>query len=344
MSDVKMSGVRGCKVVLDTNILQQTSLLRDARSTSLLRYLALSDSRLGLPEVACEEWMSHWVEHVRERYGEYEKSGRWLSEEFSGVLFEEFDAERFARERFGERLKELERFILRYNHSPEEFVDAGRMVIRKEPPSTSKSQQFKDSLLWRAVLGLASQGPCILVTADKGFRGASHGELAENLREEVERLEVDVTLINDLNELLKLFESALGTFEGAITSLVKRDRISIKRAFANALKGGLNDFEVASLKGWKFATYPSDMPDQVTVTVEVEVEFSEGGHGLSYPIQTTVTGGVLYHVRTGVLEVVIDEVHLWQTEPYDLFDEPGLGTWPRPVGRSSPSAVQSEFY
>jgi hypothetical protein len=66
----------------------------------------------------------------------------------------------------------------------EHWQAAGEMVIEKRASSSEKSRQYKDSVLWHALLEAGQSQTMILVTQDKGFLSVTRGDLDPSLQEE----------------------------------------------------------------------------------------------------------------------------------------------------------------
>ena len=107
-------------------------------------------------------------------------------------------SERILKEAVSKRLEELDAFLVRVPLTLEQTRSAVRRVNDEIPPNGPKNQQFKDSVLWEAVLELAKSFRVVLVTYDKAFfedRKPDRG-LAAELKADCEREGQDVSLIH----------------------------------------------------------------------------------------------------------------------------------------------------
>jgi len=107
------------------------------------------------------------------------------------------------------RFRELEPFFKRVGFTLEHARKALDRVNSKPPPNGEKSQQFKDSALWEAVL--ESSASCIIyfITDDNDFYAHSSDkkdQLAVNLADECESLGAAVRLFRDISSCLRVFE------------------------------------------------------------------------------------------------------------------------------------------
>lgn len=106
-SDEEPLDLHGVAVIFDTNELDQTSLLKDPITISLMFYLRQLDGVLVLPEIVKREWASHWVTHARKHHKSYEQAGDWLRGHFDGVSVSTIEIDAAAEAAFEARLTEL---------------------------------------------------------------------------------------------------------------------------------------------------------------------------------------------------------------------------------------------
>jgi hypothetical protein len=104
-----------------------------------------------------------------------------------------------------DRLTKLGFWIIRIPIRFEHTRTALERIIEETPPNSSKNQQYKDSLIWEAVIELASTHRVGLVTKDGAFclnRDTKKG-LANNLRTEAEATCFGVEIYDDIRTLLQ---------------------------------------------------------------------------------------------------------------------------------------------
>ncbi len=79
-------------------------------------------------------------------------------------------------------------------------------ILRKQPPSAEKREQFRDGVIWHNCLDLLHESDVFLVTSDKDFcegRARRKGQvLAANLRQEAEESHHRLTFVTSLSALL----------------------------------------------------------------------------------------------------------------------------------------------
>lgn len=330
---MKHDDLQGCVIVLDTNVLQQTALLRDPLSKSLLQYLAVLNAHIGLPSVVRDEWSSHWAAKVEEQHVAHTRASRWLSQDFTDFPVASFDAREAADRVFHGRLLELGHVIQVHRLVADHYKAAGDMVIRQLPPSTASSQQFKDSLLWRSVLHFGSERHCLLVTHDKGFCEERSSDLASSLRQEAADVGATITLVRGLKDLLELLKAAVGEVDKAIGNLVEQNAEDIQAEFLAMLRERLDGFAVPEVAEWNVSLFPVQEPEEVTIYVEAVVTFEVDEFEYGHQLHADVTGSVLYNPRSGSMLPDLDSVHVWQSTPHGEFEVLGYEPWTIPSGR-----------
>jgi hypothetical protein len=176
-------------VVLDTNIwVYKTSLLRTPLGAAVTNALLRAQGVLGLPEVVEEEIVKHtaragWkaATQIRENAAKIARLIGWENENWYLVpTHDQFESS--ARE----RLEELGFLMERVPFNFEQAKSALQRVVDETPPNGPKNQQYKDSVIWEAVLGLSDNYLVHFITEDKGFfedRNPSKG-LASSLEED----------------------------------------------------------------------------------------------------------------------------------------------------------------
>lgn len=305
----------GAVVVLDTNILDQTSLLKDPLSVSLLAYLVRLDASLGLPEVIKGEWSRHWFEHCQKKYDAFKNSREWLSGHFSDVPDFELDVEAAAQEGLDYRLTSLNDVLVEEAVLSDDWLEAGAMVIQKLPPSTSTSQQFKDSLLWRALLRLGQGQTCVLVTADKGFTLKGTTTLQPSLAAEATDHGAEIAVVADLRALLETMKAQVGPIDE-----------TIEDDWEAILEAALEDVvDVVETEGWilvgspdtSHSVFATDDPGILAIVIDLESQVAskdDPDADLSIYVEARVSA--LYDLRTETLDVDIERLDIQIMTPH----------------------------
>lgn len=200
-------------VVLDTNVWRGEILLRSALGASLLYAARRAGIRLGLPEVVETELrvvaQQAGVEAADRVDKELDNLRRWLgvAPRFNKPPEDEF------RKAVDNRLIELADFLVRSPLTEDVSRAALERVVHKQPPNT-RVEQYRDSLIWEAVLEWAAEFELHLVSADKAFyEGHSYGGgIAKALQAEVDERGLEVHLHRDLASVLEAFGDAVEDF------------------------------------------------------------------------------------------------------------------------------------
>jgi hypothetical protein len=174
-------------VVLDTNQWDRMPMLRHRLASTLLFVLQQNGMTLLLPEIVRHEVETHVVEKHRTAARKLEQALGEIRQILGEAPDYEQSSDAQVRKALQARLDELGDLLEEDSITPEDHAAAGEMVLKVLPPNTPASQQFKDSLLWRAVVRASRDDEVVLVTNDGGFYAAGDAnDLADPLRQEVE--------------------------------------------------------------------------------------------------------------------------------------------------------------
>lgn len=236
-------------VILDTNQWDRMPMLRHGLAASLLYTLRRNNMVLLLPEL-----VRHEVEmHLIEKYASAHKKLAQGLGEVRQLLGEAIDVPRASdghvRNAFQERLDELDDLAVATKTQDEDYVEAGKMVLRMEAPNSRSSQQYKDSLLWRQVIRAAHFNEVYFITEDAAFFGKS-GALASNLFAEAEHAECSVTAFAKVEDLLSHLQSddiapLDGYFVDVFQDYVKQRLASVVAAYGPFQMDECQQFEVS---------------------------------------------------------------------------------------------------
>jgi hypothetical protein len=319
----------GGVVVLDTNILQQTGLLRDPLSISLLFYLVQVGASFGLPEVLRREWREHWIDHCVKRSSALNKEIRWLHTHFGNAPRPVTDMAEQAGRVFDERLAELGDLLIEFEIADSDWVEAGQMVMEKRAPTKEGSQQFKDSLLWRALLRIGQSHHVVFVTADKGFLDAEGSDLHATLRAEAEDLDVDIMVLTSMPPLLEAlrFETQayaefLGDLEDAYSDPVIDAINEVLEPHGQFIEG---------LDRWSSEAFATGNPQTFVLAIDVEAQVMEDDDPVAdMPFFVEVAGSVLIDDELGEVVVDLDTVRFVASTPHGDHSRMLLERPPRP--------------
>lgn len=158
-------------IVLDSNIWIKNLLLRTPISLALIYGVVQKGAKIAIPEVVEREIYIHTEKRGLELLDNTLKNIKFLSffDDRSKKAIDELPDKAKISKALINRLGELDSILLRHEHTFSEMKQALEMVFNEQPPNSKKNQQYKDSLLWQAVLSLANKYLVHFVTGDFGF-------------------------------------------------------------------------------------------------------------------------------------------------------------------------------
>jgi PIN domain len=204
MSDGDSAEKSHLAVLLDTNIWRADPLLRGADGAALLHYLHQMGHKLALPQIVEIELTKHLHLMANESAEKIDEGWRFLERIIKGRPDFTVPTPKEVEEALSDRLTELSSWIIRVPIRFEHTRAALERIIAETPPNGPKNQQYKDSLIWEAVLELASKHRVGLVTKDGGFYNRDTKKaLANNLSKEADATRFGVEIYDDIRTLLQ---------------------------------------------------------------------------------------------------------------------------------------------
>jgi hypothetical protein len=195
-------------VVLDTNIWISDSslLLKTPLGAALLYNLKLINGYIGLPEIIEDEVIKHIIkvgqDAIQQINSNFKKIEIIMGSRSIYDLPTENQIELVTRERF----TELNHLIVRIPFTLEQAKGAIKRVNECSQPNGEKNQQFKDSVIWEAILTIINNYTVYFITKDNAFykdRKADHGKLAANLLNDCQKLGGFVHIYKDIQSCLE---------------------------------------------------------------------------------------------------------------------------------------------
>ena len=159
-------------VVLDTNLWKQATFLRTPLAVSLLFTMTEVQGKIGLPEVLEREVIKHAGMDGQETAVKIKNHLRTLERMYGKrltmpVAEEAAYYEDLARQRLWELGPQLQRLAT----TDDQLRRAAERVIQTRPPNKEGKQQFKDSLIWEAVVDLATDFDVSYASLDGDYTG-----------------------------------------------------------------------------------------------------------------------------------------------------------------------------
>ncbi len=165
------------------------------------------------------------------------------------------------------RLRELEGLLKRVPFNFEQAKSALQRVMNETPPNRPKDQQYKDSVVWEAVLELSRDYKVPFVTEDKGFfedRNPSKG-LASNLSEDCSVDDRDISVHYGLESYLKSLRETVPPL----------NHQKLAEEIEHVLEEELDqfaadkDFERSTLVDWKVSTFLTENANVLALSFEL---------------------------------------------------------------------------
>jgi len=219
-------------VVIDTNVWRSSLLLKDSIGSALLYWLNVSGGKLGLPEIIESEIHKQLVKAGMEAVQEIEKGFRAIGS-IVGVHrpYEVPDEEQLAAA-VEKRLAELDDLFVRVPITLEHTRSALERVNAELPPNSPRNEQFKDSMIWEAVLQLGRSFIVHLVTKDRGFyKGKSYEEMAAKLRAEIQNAGIEVHVHSELAGCLEVLRDVAPPldYEALAVAIDRKFRVQLRK-------------------------------------------------------------------------------------------------------------------
>jgi PIN domain len=194
-------------------------MLRSSLGIALIYAIRQHDAKIGLPEVIEREVEKHGLAVGLEAIAAVEKAEQQLERLlFRRVTFGapgETDIKKGIEERLQQLGPLFERVPLTLHHAR---MALDRVNSRVAP--SGKRQEYKDSLIWEAVVELAARFQVILVTEDSGFfRGE---ELESSLQEECVQKQLSIRGFRSLEGCLTALAPTLpATYSDEVREKIK---------------------------------------------------------------------------------------------------------------------------
>ncbi|NTU49703.1 MAG: DUF4935 domain-containing protein [Desulfobulbaceae bacterium] len=293
-------------VVLDTNVWLKERLLRSAKGVVLLYAIRHMKAKLLLPDTTRREILAGVERDGASAVNNVERGLR-IIQSLVGTRpgIETPTAETF-RHAVEARLDELHDLIQPVEVTSNHLERALDRVIEHRPPA-SKSEQFRDSILWECIRDLSEE--CLFVTGDTDFldKSSKGTVLSSQLDEEAGGR---VQHFGDIADLLRAVESQLPQInvERITNAIVAAVEPELESAAASQTwhPGDLIDSLVE--------LYANERPNTITAVFELEFQALNGedlhgthiGEGVA-----RVKGECLWSDDLGVSEIAMDRIELF---------------------------------
>jgi hypothetical protein len=207
-----------------------------------------------------------------------------------------------------QRITNLGDRIVRVESSLNDYKQALNRVIHERPPAKNK-EQFRDSLIWEAVLKLAHSYDVYFVTNDKkdycDNPKSQNPDLAEELKKECDDAGISLHFHTDLQSCLEQLQQDVPEIDynqltTAIHSEIIRDakEASLRRQFT-----------LRSLSEGSVKPFYTENAEVLALDFEMKYEISNQDSGqVRNSASLTAKGSCFYNYKEqGVFEVTLDE-------------------------------------
>jgi hypothetical protein len=197
-------------VVIDANIWLQDSnlLLRTTIGSALIYILKIINGKIGLPSVLEEEVTRNTISKGVKAAEEIKKNFKSISVIMRSHSPYKVPDEAEIKSAVQARITELDSLFHRVDFTWEHAQSALKRINEKSPPNNN-NQQFKDSVIWEAILELLSSYVVHFVTKDDAFykdRKPKINSLAKNLLSDCNKRGGIVYIYPDMASCLKVIQ------------------------------------------------------------------------------------------------------------------------------------------
>lgn len=276
-------------------------MLRSHLAASLIYLLEQHEAKLGLPEVVEIEVN----DHLRVTSNKSIAAATAALERMRMVFGEAPDPEMPDASALGpaleRRVSELGSLVLRVPIEHRHHVAAGEMVLAGVAPNAPKSQQFKDCLLWQAIVDLNHDYKVMLVSNDSGFyaeRGTSelHGDLS--------RIAGDVRMVRTIEDTVGLLQQTVPVLNLDPIFEAVDEELRPQVAAIGAPRG----LEVEGLNNAAADTFVTGKPGETLVVFEITHDLVGPGDEFARAItegEVLVRAGAVTHMRLESMELEV---------------------------------------
>lgn len=258
-------------IVIDTNVWIREQLLKSPLGIAFLHLVRINGWKVAVPEVVRGEVEAVSVRHCRDAVKKIKDSFGLLHHVIGRLVKVYIPDEREIKDSIDAVFEDMSSCKIDVEFTLEHARSALKRVIAGTPPNGEKNQQYKDSVVWEAILSLLGDYDVFFVTEDKAFyhNGMSKdGRLSMPLKEES-----DAKL-----HQCKIYES--------LRVLVAENKDQLESISVSFQVDALSDYIVSdvnnSLRGWgffalsvairKFDVYITEDKDVIAIIYDVECE------------------------------------------------------------------------
>lgn len=277
-------------------------MLRTAMGSAFLYTVNTAKYKLGLPEVIEEEIYKQTELAASDAKDKIIRNFRDIQAIVGFHSPYELPGEEAIRQSLSDRFSELEKLLIRVPFTLEHAKSALRRVNQNHPPSSTKSQQFKDCAIWEASLELGREYDIYLVSNDGDFyKDNKKKDLNPTLDQEARDLGVSVVVFTGIDACLDTLERNRPEIESykLAASIFETIKDELSRTVS---KNNLRLTDLASHKISAFITENHNKlaVEYVIVVDAVNTDTSELNEG--EPATVTVEGSCAFNIESQAVE------------------------------------------
>jgi len=293
-------------VVLDTNKWYEQKLLRTAAGAALIFAVTNTQRKIGIPDIIRREIISKCAEKGKEKVDKI-RGLLNLLQQLTGERFElDLPIEEELRDKAQERLSDLQDLLYQKEITLSHYQNALSRTIEKEPPA-SDGKEFKDCLIWEALLEIANDSGVEFICGDKGFMDED-GALKQELQNEANECQYDITFYKGLKGFLNDIDQEVSRPDDKVVLPKIKEGISSEISDYSEK----HDFRIGKLKEASINFSLTDDPNSLAALFEfiykiIEVRISE--HKKVPEAEMVVAGSCIYKIENNeVSEIDFDEI------------------------------------
>lgn len=226
--------------VFDTGIwVYDTKLLSSPTACALCSAIKRLNASIGVPEIVRKEVNKNIIKHTKSAIDQIGKHYEIIEMLFGQRDDYEVPDINKVKNRFNERLNEIGIKIIDIPIKNDHLIAALDRTINESPPNGPKNQQYKDCLIWEAILEIAKKNEIYFITQDKGFfeqRDPKKG-IVTNLLEEIEANCLKLEIFYNAESCLSVLSQVLLDIDKEIIIQDISDNIFDKISNDAAIKG-----------------------------------------------------------------------------------------------------------
>lgn len=249
-------------IVLDTNIWISELALMSPTGCALRYFISINDLKIGLPEVIELEVQTNLKKNLQKYREEILKNYNRMLAIFGKMYEVVLPSDKEIEKKINEVFDCYADRIIRVPFDLESARSSFEKIVRKEPPNFNDNQQFKDGVIWANCLKLLELGDVLFVAKDRGFfKNMNFKEgLAENLLNEAKQLHNNITVLHELNELLKRIRKDVNLDQLRLVQLV--ENLIYQQLLEIAQR---QYFDIGKIAEKEFKFYATVKPEEVSV-------------------------------------------------------------------------------